>query len=210
MKRTIPIFLFITLFTVSSCTIFKKQIPKPVTVSYNQSEIYATLSSSAYNTKYLNLVSPGELVEGFVENFRSEGALTKNVTLVENSPNADFILKFKSLNVSESSKNEKINDPKSPYNGMEVVLNTVECCATFELLNTKTNTTSFLNCSNTKSRSEKIKNNRDLGDLVTGTNKDRTEYRTKLLSDRVCLNLAQDVGRRIWVPITRRIAKNLK
>lgn len=206
--QLVSISLFIVL--LNGCTAFKKNIPKPVVVAYNESEFVVSLSSSALNTKYLDLVSPGQIVEGFHSNFKSEGQSTKNITLVTNEQGADFILKFRSLTVSESSKTEKVNDEKSQYNGMEVLLNSVECCAVFELINTKTKNKTYLNCSNSKSRSEKIKNNRDIGDLITGTNKDRTEYRTKLLSDRICLQLAEDVGRRVWVPITRRIAKNLK
>ncbi|MCE3260528.1 MAG: hypothetical protein K0S12_2169, partial [Bacteroidetes bacterium] len=95
------------------------------------------------------------------------------------------------------------------YNGMEIVLNSVECSAEFEITDTRNKSKKLLNCYNSKSRTEKLKNNRDAGDLIFGTNKDKTEYRTKLLSDNVCLNLTQDVGRRIWVPITRRISNNL-
>lgn len=207
LPHTIAFVLLLGCF--ESCTLFKKNIPKPVTVSYNEAEFIVTLNSTAWNTKYLNMVNADEILNGFISNFKSEGSGTKNITLVPYGTPSDFILKFKSLSVNESSRTEKINDAKSPYNGQEVVLNSVECSAVFELVNTKKNTSAFFNCSNTKLRSEKVTNNRDLGDLIAGTNKDHTQYHTKLLSDKICLHLAQDVGRRIWVPITRRIVKNM-
>jgi hypothetical protein len=200
----------ITVLSWNSCTVFKKTISKPVTIAYNDSEFQAKVYSNAFNPKYTWNISSEELSEAFLSNFKSEASSTQNVTLVNSPEGADYILRLKSLNISESSKTEKVSDDKSPYNGMEVVLNSVECSAEFEITDTRNKSKKLLNCYNSKSRTEKLKNNRDAGDLIFGTNKDKTEYRTKLLTDNVCKNLAQDVGRRIWVPITRRISNNMK
>jgi hypothetical protein len=118
-------------------------------------------------------------------------------------------LELVNFNITEKSNTQTINDSKSPYNGQSVVLNSVDCSVTYKITNTKHPERKLMNCSNSKMRSEKLKNNRDVGDLIFGTNKDHTQYRTKLLRDEICLDLAKDVGRRIWVPITRRIARNL-
>lgn len=207
--KFIPI-LFLTALSWNGCTLFKKNISKPVNIAINESAFTATLKSTAINSKYIPLTNPETIVSSFLKGFKTEAGYTKNVTLQYTEENADFALKLTSLEIQETSSTEKINDTKSPYNGQEVVLNTVQCQASFEVINLKSKTKSFLNCINTKSRSEKLKNNRDAGDLITGTNKDRTEYRTKLLDDNICEKLAEDVGRRIWTPITRKIAKNLK
>jgi len=209
MRWLSPIGVFTFAIFFFSCTLFKKNIPAPVTVAFIQGNSSASLYSSAYNTKYINLVTEEDIYQNFLDNFKQEAYSTKNITLTDNENNADFVLRLKSLSVNESSRTEKVNDTKSPYNGMEVVLNSVECSVEFEITNTKSGNKKLLNCHNSKLRSEKLKNNRDIGDLITGTNKDRTEYKTKLLSDRICIQLAQDVGRRIWAPITRRIARNL-
>jgi hypothetical protein len=210
MRSLIPrLIIAITVLSWNGCTVFKKNISKPVTIAYNDLEFQANISSSAFNTKYTGNISSQELAEAFLINFRSEASSTQNVTLVNSPEGADYILRLKALNISESSKTERISDSKSPYNGMEIVLNSVECSAEFEITDTRNKSKKLLNCYNSKSRTEKLKNNRDAGDLIFGTNKDKTEYRTKLLSDNVCLNLTQDVGRRIWVPITRRISNNL-
>ncbi len=200
----------IFLFAVNACTLFKKGISKPVTVSLSDSTFLAEKNAKANYIKYLDLQSPEKLTNAFLKGFKSEAAITKNVTLKFNDDNADFILKVKSLVVTESSQIETINDPKSPFNGQQVELNKVESSVTIEIIDNKNKTKKLTDCFNSKERSEKLKNNRDIGDLITGSNKDNTQYRTKLLSDNICLNLSEDVGRRIWVPISRRIAKTLK
>ncbi|MDX2171770.1 MAG: hypothetical protein SFY56_01530 [Bacteroidota bacterium] len=199
----------ILLVCLTTCTVFKKEIKKPVTVSLIGSVSPSIWKNSNYN-KYVVLHSPEEISTSFLKGFEAEANSTKNVSLSYNNENADFVLSVKLLSITESSKVETINDSKSPYNGQQIELNTVDCSVQITIVNTKNKTKHLMDCSDIKSRSEKVKNNRDLGDLITGSNKDRTRYRTKLLSDNICVSLAEDVGRRVWVPITRRISKNLK
>lgn len=192
---------------LNTCTIFKKSITKPVVLAMPDKSIDVTINSSAFNTKYSNNLSKEELEQQFLENFEREAEITTNVTLTNDEKGSDFIIKIKSLTINETSKTETVSDEKSPYNGQEIVLNTIECSAEVEIINAKDKTKTLKNCYNSKIRSEELKNNRDLVDLVVGTNKDHTSYRTKLLSDDICIKLAGDVGQRIWVPITRRLAK---
>jgi hypothetical protein len=170
----------------------------------------AYVKQNAPYIKYANVHSTEEITHAFLKSFESEANLTKNVSFKLNDESADFLLTVKVLDISESSKLETINDSKSPYNGQQIELNSIDCSVQIAIVNTKNKTKHLMDCSNIKSRSEKVKNNRDLGDLITGSNKDHTQYRTKLLNDNICINLAEDVGRRVWVPITRRISKNLK
>ena len=202
--------LSFVVITANSCTLFKKNISRPINIAINEQAFTATLNSTAVNAKYITLVSSGQIAEAFLKGFKSEGDNTVNVTMINTEENADFIIKLSSLEIKESSNVQKINNSKSTYNGLEVILNTVECTASVEIINVKKNTKSTFNALNSKSRSEKEKNNRTLLDLIVGTNKDNTQYRTKTLSDHICVNLAEDVGRRIWTPITRKIARNLK
>ncbi len=207
--RKFLLLAFITA-TLQTCTLFKKGISKPVVIAMPDRSVPLKTSSTAFNAKYTVNLSESGLIESFLKGFDSEAKITKNVTIVTDEVNADYILRITSLEVVESSKVEKISDEKSPYNGQEMVLNTVDVNVDVEIINAKDKTKKLSNCYNSKSRSEKMKNNRDAGDLVMGTNKDRTNYRTKLLNDDICTNLSEDLGRRIWVPITRRIAKAQK
>ena len=207
--KQITLITFVAVF-IYGCTAFKKNIDKPVTVAMPDQTVPVTVNSTAMNTKYSNTFSNQQLSEHFLKGFVSEGNITKNITLKNDAVMPDFIVKVKSLTITESSQIQKVNDPKSPYNGQDMVLNTVNCSAELEITDTKTGAQKLSNCTNSKSRSEQMTNNRNLDDLINGTNKDHASYRTKLLSDSICINLSQYVGRRIWVPITRRISKEEK
>ncbi len=198
------------MFSMSNCTLFKKTVPKAVIVALPDTLFMATLNSTALNAKYTNIITPEEVVISFLKGFKQEGKNTPNITLQFGNENADFILKLKYLKVTESYKTQKITDPKSPYNGQDIILNTVAVSADFDITDVKNPNEKLTSCSNIKERSESETNNRNISDLIAGTNKDNSQYRTKLLNDKIGLSLSEDVGRRIWVPITRRIAKKLK
>jgi len=204
------VLIFICLFGLYACTLFKKSISKPVIVAMPDTSVPVKINSTAFNSKYVNSLSQEQLASDFLKNFESEAKITRNVTFQNVESGADFVVKIISLNITESSKIEKISDEKSPYNGQEMVLNTIDCSTEVEITDIKKGNKKLSNCYNSKSRSEKLKNNRDLGDLIMGSNKDHTNYRTKLLQDDICNELAKDVGRRVWVPISRRIAKAIK
>lgn len=208
LKRILIVALFFVGFF--ACTLFKKNISKPVIIAMPDITAIITVNTTAFNAKYIVNLSNDEVLKQFLIGFDSEAKITKNVTFKNEEEGSDFIVKIKSITITESSKVEKISDEKSPYNGQEVVLNMVACAAEIEIINTKNKTKKLSSCFNTKSRSEKLKNNRDIGDLISGGNKDHTTYRSKLLSDDICIKLSEDVGRRIWVPISRRIAKTQK
>ena len=88
----------IFLFAVNACTLFKKGISKPVTVSLSDSTFLAEKNAKANYIKYLDLQSSEKLTNAFLKGFKSEAAITKNVTLKFNDDNADFILKVKNSN----------------------------------------------------------------------------------------------------------------
>lgn len=206
--------LFVAAFiaaTFFSCTIFKKEISKPVVIAVPDTLFKADIvNGTSFYPKYTGALLNEEITSAFLRGFKHEAGFTKNVKLQFSEAGADFILKLNYLKIEETSKPEKISDPKSPYNGQELIMNKVECSADFEIIDTKNPGKKLPGCSNIKNRSETPTNNRDLSDLINGTNKDKTQYRTKLLDDKIATNLAEDVGRRIWVPITRRVAKQIK
>ena len=136
--------------------------------------------------------------------------ITKNITIDNESTSPDYIIEVKSLTINETDFSQTVSDAKSEFNGQTFLLNKVEASCNVICLDAKTNKQIGFGCGNTKSRQEKIKNNRTLGDLVVGSNKDRKTYREKTLRTDIALDLAGDVGRRVWVPITKRIRKSLK
>lgn len=194
---------------LSACTIFKKEIKKPVVVKIVAPQDYTTLNTNVNYLKYVTGI-PGDYQSKFMENLISEGKITKNVTIDNESANPDFIIEVKGVSVTESEFSQTVNDAQSPYNGQTFFLNKVEASCNVIVIDGKTNKQIGMSCSNIKSREEKLKNNRTLGDMVVGANKDNKTYREKSLRSDIAMDLTGDVGRRVWVPITKRIRKSLK
>lgn len=198
--------IYLTLFT--GCTLFQKNISKPVTIKFADLNFMAEVNGPGAYAKYVNEYSPQDYTDAFLNTFSSDASTTKNVTYDNNSVAPDFIMKVKYIRINESTFTEKINDSNSPNNGQEAVLSSVSCDAEIEVFDVKQNKL-LRNCTATRNKSEKITNNRDLGDLVTGGNKDHTKYHTKLMRSSIAKDFAGDLGRRIFVHLTKRIAKAL-
>lgn len=206
--KLLSLFAF-ALVLLSNCTLFKKNIIKPVVVAIPDTLFIATLSPNCPMIKYLSHSTVDNYAASFFKGFKQEAKNTKNITLTYSETGADFVVKVKSITLTETSRLQTINDPKSMYNGRQVELNSIGCTAELEITDVK-KSKKLNNCSNSKTRSEEYTNNRNLDDLINGRNKDNTAYHTRLLNDNICMTLSQDVGRRIWVPITRRISGDMK
>ena len=176
MKQLLYIFSALLVLSFNSCTAFKKNITKAVTIALPDTLFNATISSTAQYTKYTSTITSQQAVAAFLKGFISEAKNTPNVTLLFGTDKADYVLKLKNIKIEESSKTEKINDAKSPYNGMEALLNSISVTGEFEITETQNPTKKLNPCSNNKQRSESETSNRSLDDLITGTNKDHTKY----------------------------------
>ena len=211
MKKIVQLFgITCVCLLLTQCILFKKEIPKPVVIKIVVPNDYSTVNINANYVKYANAYTSLDYQNKFLENLISEGKLTKNVTIDNETQSPDFIIEVKSLSITETDFTETVNDSKSPNNGKQFLLNKIECNATVHCIDGKTNKLIGLSCSNSKIKQEKLKNNRNLGDLISGSNKDHSTYRQKLLADNIALQLAGDVGRRVWVPISKRIKKSVK
>jgi hypothetical protein len=191
------------------CTIFKKEIKKPVVIKIIAPEIFASISTNVNYVKYV-IASPAEYQSKFMDNFISEGKGTANIVIDNDSQNPDYILQIKNLSVTEGEFTQTISDANSPSNGQNYFLNKVDVSCEVLCMDAKTNKQIGLSCTNIKARQEQIKNNRTLDQMVSGTNKDHKTYHEKTLRSSIALDLAGDVGRRVWVPITKRIRNSLK
>lgn len=210
MKNRSLIIIAILIYTLQSCILFKKEITKPVVVKIIQPGNFAYIKQTANYVKYANAFNETDYETAFANSLTGEGKLTHNVTIDNNAVTPDFIIEIKNIEISESDFTQTVNDPKSEFNGKQFLLNKIEVSALVDCIDGKTNKRVGLSCSNIKSKQEKLKNNRDLGDLISGTNKDHSTYRQKTLNDNIAKQLTEDVGRRIWVPISKRIKKSLK
>ena len=209
MKKLLLFGTLILFLVLNSCTAFKKKIQKPVTVSLIDTILPAAIVTTAQLPKYLIKYKPQQFITTFLRSFKAEANITKNILFTYNNPDADFVLTVDSFNVIEFDDTTIVNDEKSPYHGKQVILNKLECNVTLKIIDKKNKLKKIKDCFYVKYKSEKLKNNRTLTDLVLDTNKDRTVYRTKPMYDGAALSLVEDVGHNIWVQITKRISKCL-
>ena len=209
MKKRFIFGTLILFFVLNACTAFKKNIKKPVTVSLIDTVLPTGVISTAQLPKYLNNYKSQQFITAFLKSFKDEANLTKNIAFSFNNPDADFLLTVDSFYVIEYDHTTTINDDKSPYNGQQVVLNTIASDVRIKIIDKKDKSKKIKDCYYVKYKSEKMKNNRTLNDLASDTNKDRTVYRTKPMTDEAAMNLVNDVGHNIWVKITKRISKCL-
>jgi hypothetical protein len=180
----------------------------------NKTSMYIDLSfetnvNNTFSDKYLNKLKWNDYKTAFVSGLKSEGEYY-NLEVIENtSQKADFTLVIKSFDISESSHSETVSDEKSPYNGKSFDLSECEASSAFTLF--KGNKEKELGEWNTSAnKSEKLTNNRNVGDYVLGTNKDNSEYRYKGLDDNICIDLSEKCGRHVIAKLTRKLSKNLK
>lgn len=201
------------LLTISfqGCLLFKKELKSPIIVNVVKDEASIQLQSNLNFVKYINNYEQETVLTEFMKGFIAEGRNTKNLTIVYNDKiKADYNLVIKTIRLTEKSTLETINNEKSELNGQQFELHEVTCDAEVELIKLSEIDAKPLRCFNSKQKSEKLKNNRNLSDLLSGTNKDNSIYRTKLMPAEIGLTLTQDVGRRIWVPITKKLSKKQK
>lgn len=202
---------FLSSLSFQSCILFKKELKFPVVVNLVMDQASIQLESNMNFVKYINIYEKEAVLNAFMKGFDEEAQSTKNINIVNNNNiKANYNLIIKTIRVTETSHIETIQNEKSELNGQQVELAEVTCDAEVELIKLSEPDSKPIRCFNSKQKAEKLKNNRNLSDLISGTNKDNSIYRTKLMPPEIVLSLTQDVGRRIWVPITKKLSKNQK
>jgi len=112
--------MYCSIILLSACTLFKKKIEKPIVISYSDQSLQVIINNTASFVKYTPYSSKEKLSQVFLESFKKEGAITPNITFSNDPATADYILNLKSITITESSAMQKIDDPKSPYNGQSI------------------------------------------------------------------------------------------
>ncbi|OYU97369.1 MAG: hypothetical protein CFE21_03495 [Bacteroidetes bacterium B1(2017)] len=207
--KFVKVVLWIFIFSFfNSCILFKQNVTKPVVIKVVFSGIFTSLNKAEYS-KYLSrdvLSYQNEFISGF----NAEARKTDNVTIDNYAVNPDFILYVRNIALTERTYAESVSNPNSEFNGRQFTLYEVDCYAELDCIDAKTNKQIGPTCFSDKSKKEQLTNNRTLGEIIFGQNMDNTNYRQKELYVDVALELAYDVGKRIWVPITKRISKGEK
>ena len=177
--------IVMSVFLLSSCYL-GKNIDKPITVFLDVSDLKINTVNYSGNPQYLNYMTVESYRTEFLNSLTNEAGYSKNVTLVYSQP-ADYSLKLTYFEVNESESKETVSDANSPYNGQSYFLTSVQAKGTFDLLRGDKKIDSYTAYAD---KSEKLKNNQSLGQMIIGANKDNTQYREKLLQDDVCRDMA--------------------
>lgn len=198
--------LLLLLAVLDSCSLGKK-------LDHNKSifirdEVVVVDNSIVEQPRYLPLVSFDDCKESFIQAVKYNCAYD-NLTVVDSPDSADFILVLTKLELRESHKQETVNDENSEYNGVTYELSSCEATARGVLYNGKTNKR-LASLSSFGDKEEKVKNNRTLGQLITGANKENDVYRLKMLSDNVFIDVSEKAGKKLEGETSYKIYRLIK
>jgi hypothetical protein len=206
-------FAFLSSIALIACALFisscylGRNIDKPVSVYLDLSAMNAQLNVTSIDQRYINYRTMDDYKTEFINGLKNETTFQKNITILDQAASADYTLRVTYFEVAESETKEMVNDEKSPYNGQSYMLTAINTKASFDVLQNGSKLGSY---SAYADKSEKLKNNQSLGQMIAGTNKDNTVYREKLLQEDVCVDLSNKCGRRTWNLFTQKLAKKLK
>lgn len=202
-------YIFFVLFVNSSCMLFKKEINSPVTLVVDDKSLRVEFSKSSSGGTYLERCNDHSILNNFYKGFNEELSRTNNVTVRfnENAENNKYVLVLKKMIAEERDVYSNVKDGDIEINGIVLVEFTMRIIAE---LRVKGQVEKIYSINILESKEEKYTNKKGLGDYDYGISKDGKQYRYKRLNDYICNKSAEKLGQRIWVPITRKIAKNQK
>lgn len=195
----------VLLLLMQSCHI-GESLPENRNIYVDLSGIEVRNTTSMDYTKYVNNHSVQEYQEAFMKGLTST-MTSYNVTVVQDPAQADFIVKVERIDVQESSETHTVRDEDSEYNGATYFLHTCEVSADGSVHENGSNLTDVHGLID---KEEKVKNNRNLGDLLTGSNQDNNTYRHKEFSSDIFIDLSERAGNRMGSQITRKLARYIK
>jgi hypothetical protein len=206
MKRTLLLLVFPLLFLQSCYLGSTLDTPTTMAIDENFEVLKITIVDSA---SYADYSAADEYKALYLEGLKSS-LTASNVTVVDASANPDYTIVITWVKVLESSNTHTVSDEESEYNGQQYELTECEVDADVTMFKGTTRTNQAGTWIISASKEEKVKNVRNLGDRITGSNHDRTIYREKLLSADVFNDLATKCGRRTEAKITSKIDRQRK
>lgn len=205
-KLSVLLLLSIVTIAIQSCYVGKK-IEQNLVIYIDKNEFYSKAISYVEYPQYLNNFTTEYYTDNFLKSLQNETTYQTNITLTQNVAEANYILKLKYFEVSESESKQTVNDAASPYNGQTYYLSEIDTKCDFDILKGTEKIGSYTAYAD---KDEKLKNNQTILQLAVGANKDNTQYREKSLQSDVCNDLAEKCGRRTWNLFTQKLAKKLK
>lgn len=204
-------FSFLLGLGLQSCAL-TASLPEEKTV-YIDDKSQIMLSPNVAVPKYLFAVPNDQLRQALIQQMTTTMGYNK-LKVVTNLAEAEFKVEINSaIAFTESASPYTVSDASSPYNGITFQLSNCAVSYTAKLYhrNISTGAEKYLeDFSISENKEEKVKNSRTLGQMVSGSNKDKDEYRLKGLRDDVMKEVAEKGGRAGANRICSRLARLIK
>lgn len=157
------------------------------------------------NSAFVDAYTKKEYQQKFLEGLKAEFATSK--VIIDNE-NPMFEIKFTSLTITESTEMETVNDSTSDDHGRQFELTKLSLTAKGDLIQLPQGNSSSWWADKTKA--ERVTSLRSGGQVITGQNKEKNEYREKEFSDDQAADLTIKCGRRSGVVIVKDIIRAVK
>ena len=201
----IPLTLVLALIVLSGCYVnLKSKITREVKVEISGN--VPVVIDNTGNSTFSSDMTQEQYVAKFIEGVKGELNGTENVVIVASG--GEFLVTFDKLKVTESTKTEKVNDTASEDHGKEFELTELKYAASGKVQRISDGASE--QWAAYKDKSEELTNSRSAGQVLTGDNKDKTEYREKTFDSGTAADLTRKTGRRSGVIIVRDIGRLLK
>ena len=162
--------------------------------------------SNTGNSNFTTYMNQEQYVAAFLKGLKGELGGTENVIIVESG--GEFVVTFDQVEIKETTNIEKINDTDSEDHGKEFELTTLNFAASGKVQRVSDGSTRSWTAY--KDKSESTTSSRSAGQVITGDNKDKTQYREKTFDSGTAEDLTEKTGRRSGVVIVRDIGKLMK
>lgn len=202
MKKVLLLSALLMTALTSCYTNLNKQLDREVHVSIIV-EPSAQIENNG-NSNFTGAYTEDQLSQKYLEGLKYE---FKNSKIVLDSENPEFTISIESFRIIESTEQETVNDTLSDNHGDVFELTSLDLSTSGSI--TQVATGEVDSWSALKDKEEKVKNNRSAGQLITGDNKDKTEYREKELDASEPSDLSYTIGTRAGVVIVKEIFKAL-
>ncbi|NOT75355.1 MAG: hypothetical protein HOP08_10525 [Cyclobacteriaceae bacterium] len=201
--KKIPVLIGIALLISTQSCYIAKPLDHDVRVSINTD--FPVIITNTGTSNFSALHTEAEYRESYLKELKNEFT-NDHIIIDEASP--EFIVKISSLEISESTKTDTVKDVKSKDNGL---------IRDLTLGNLKTSGTvapaaggNSVKWSAEKDKDERLDNARNVGQMITGENKDNTVYTEKGFDENEFVVQSGHCGRRAAVRIVKDIQGLLK
>ena len=194
--------IFLIILTLSSCY-FSKTVDREVHVRIDEN-IPVSLFNNG-NSNFIGAGSEADYQAKFLEGMKSE---FNGSQVIIDQANPEFEIHVTSFSITESTSEYTVNDTTSEDHGRKYELSELDLEAKGTVVRLSNNQS--YSWSALKDKEEKVTSNRNAGQMVTGQNKEKNEYRKKDFSENEAVDLSWNCGRRAGTSIVKEIIRALK